>query len=195
MDYPITPQEQGNQVFITNYDLWYEQTGVRNDGSTGTWFANFPYYTPIRVPRPMTVKQLYARNGGTVSGNCDIALYANAYGTYRGVRTRGLASGSPIVSAGSTAQAGASLWQAFNVTDKFIAAGLYWLAYVLNNSTGTTAKITTSPTVAFGDAYSWQMLGNIFGGNSMFPLAAANPSDFNVPNPSAPPLLALGGIA
>lgn len=196
MDWPITPVEgRGQQVFITTLDWWLAQTGIPNDGTTAAWpGAGFAAYLPILIPKAMTVKRLYARNGGTVSGNCDVGLFASAPSAYRGGRLQSFPSGSPIISAGSTVQAGTSVWQEFNTTDKYIGAGIYWMGYSLDNTTGIVAQLHA----AIGsDQTLISMLATLKFSNAagQMPLVAANPgSGFNGVL-GVYPILGVGGVA
>lgn len=85
--------------------------------------ANRAIAIPFRTPDPFIVKQLYACNGATVSGNIDVGVYDLA--------------GTRIISAGSTAQAGTSVLQVFDVTDTLIGAGAYYIVVAMDNTTGT----------------------------------------------------------
>lgn len=86
--------------------------------------ANRAIFIPFNVyHHPITIKQICVFNGATVSGNIDVGVYD--------------LGGAKIVSIGSTAQAGASAYQAFNITDTVLYKGQYYLACAMDNTTGT----------------------------------------------------------
>lgn len=103
----------------------YQEGAARyaQPSSTAWPSANLAIFCPIHVGSPVLVKQLFVLNGATASGNIDVGLYAS--------------DGTRITSAGSTAQAGTSAIQAFNITDIQIGSGLYYIAVALDNNTGT----------------------------------------------------------
>lgn len=91
---------------------------------SATWVAaNRIIYTPLRLSEPYLVRRLWLMNGTAVSGNIDIALMA--------------ADGTRLLAAGLTAQAGTTAIQTVAVTATWIGAGLYYLAVMLDNVTGT----------------------------------------------------------
>lgn len=92
--------------------------------------ANKVLYIPIRIPSPIKILQLYTHNGATASGNVDIGIYAK--------------DGTKIVSSGSTAQAGTSVDQLFNVTDTQLGRGLFYIGLTLSNTTGTFTRAAPS---------------------------------------------------
>lgn len=92
--------------------------------------ANKVFYMPLRVPVPVLIRQLYCLNGSVVSGNVDVGLFT--------------LDGTKIISSGSTAQAGTTTKQLFNVTDTLIGRGCYYLGITLSNTTGTFQRITTA---------------------------------------------------
>ena len=110
-------------------------TGNYGVTSTAWTLANVAIFQPTYLETDAWCRQLYVGNGATVSGNIDVGLY-----TMDGVK---------ITSAGSTAQAGTSALQIFNVADIYLAAGWYYLAVALDNTTGTVL-CTTTWTAAFG---------------------------------------------
>lgn len=99
--------------------------------TSATWpTANRITYVPVPCPGPFTLTKLAFENGTAVSGNLDIGLYTP--------------EGTRIVSTGSTAQAGIGLWQEIDVTDTQLAPGWYYLAAVLDNTTGTHLRLASS---------------------------------------------------
>ena len=86
--------------------------------------ANAGYFYPFRLTARATVYQLLFFVGDTSSGNIDMAIYDSQK--------------NRIVSAGSTAMsATVNTIQELNITDTVLAAGDYWLAVAVDNTTGT----------------------------------------------------------
>lgn len=123
------------------------------DGTnSNTWpVANQAIYVPFFTPAPYTVVKLLTFNGAVASGNIDVGLYA--------------ADGTRLVSSGSTAQAGTTVIQEFDVTDTVLAPGWYYLAVAKDDTTGTL-RASTAVT-----ARQARALG-CFGQTSAFPLPA-----------------------
>jgi hypothetical protein len=92
--------------------------------------ANLALFVPVPCPGPFIIRRLAWENGSAVSGNVDMGVYTS--------------EGQLVVSTGSTAQAGTSVFQAVNITDTLIPPGLYYLALVLNNGTGQFARGSVS---------------------------------------------------
>lgn len=93
--------------------------------------ANNAKYSRVFNPRAFRMTHAYVQNGTVVSGNFDIGVY-----DARGVK---------IASTGSTAQAGTSTIQ-WVALDALIPAGWVTLAFVLDNTTGTTMVPSTPVT-------------------------------------------------
>ena len=91
--------------------------------------TNEAFYIPFTIWEAITAVSMFCVNGGTVSGNVDVGLYS--------------ASGSRLVSSGSTAQAGINNLQSFDITDTILAPGRYFLALAVDNVTGTYFAYTT----------------------------------------------------
>lgn len=89
--------------------------------------ASMALYVPFRVFEPRTAYQLVWQNGNVVSGNVDCGIYTS--------------QGGLVVSAGSTAQAGASAIQAADVADTVLVPALYYMGLVLDNVTGSFWRI------------------------------------------------------
>ena len=85
--------------------------------------ANKAMYMPFWLAQPIIVVKLFCLNGAAVSGNVDMGIYD--------------AAGTKIVSTGSTAQAGISVIQEFDIADTVVGPGLFYLAIALDNTTGT----------------------------------------------------------
>lgn len=91
--------------------------------------ANDAIFVPVTIEQTVLIKRLFSLNGATASGNIDVGIYSD--------------SGGRIVSAGSTAQAGTSIPQFFDITDIVITPGRYYLAVAMNNTTGTLFRAST----------------------------------------------------
>lgn len=101
--------------------------------------TNLALFVPFSIEVPITVAKMFSYNGATASGNIDVGIYDE--------------KGTKIVSSGSTAQAGTSVIQEFDVTDTILGAGLFYLAVAMDNTTGTLfANVLTT-------AYTWSVLG------------------------------------
>lgn len=174
MDWPLPP-DLAEPIFLSNVEDWLKETGIAPLVTSAPWgTANAALLTPVTVRNRMTVKQLYAFNGATVSGNCEIGLYESV------ISSRSLIPGELLVGAGPVGQAGTDAWQAFNVTDMVIAAGVYWLSYKLDNTTGAVTRLATFTFPGIGEFG----LGNIRQtGGGGYPLTLSVP------------LMAIGGIA
>lgn len=103
-----------------------------NSGSFGVstaWpTANLAIYIPVEIFNPVTIAKMSVNNGTAVSGNIDVGIYD--------------AGGKRLVSKGSTAQAGTSAIQTFDITDTLLNPGLCYMAVALDNNTGTLAAWT-----------------------------------------------------
>lgn len=96
-------------------------------GASTTWTsANLAYYFPFRMEYPDTARKMWVENGTVVAGNVDVAIYD--------------ASGARLVSMGSTAQAGTSAVQVFDITDTYLAAGRYYMGLALSSATATVIR-------------------------------------------------------
>ena len=96
--------------------------------------TNQAFFMPLFMGAPITIAQLFVWNGATVSGNVDVGVYAE--------------DGTRLVSSGSTAQAGTSVLQVFDVTDTVIGPGNYYLALACDNTTATITRVTVALSVA-----------------------------------------------
>lgn len=90
--------------------------------STAHSTANRAYLIPFYLPAPATAMKIWISNGAAVSGNLDLGIYDENY--------------ARLVSLGSTAQAGTATAQVGDITDTFLQAGAYYMAYALDNTTG-----------------------------------------------------------
>lgn len=100
-------------------------------GSARAIFVPFVVYEPLRVTK------MFTDNGGTVgsAANVDVGIYD--------------AVGNRIVSSGSTARAGASTLQIFDITDTTLNAGLHYMAWCYEGTTGSGAQVAFSVAVDF----------------------------------------------
>ena len=133
---------------------------------SATWpAANRALYIPILVTEDITVTKLWCHNGSAVSGNVNMCLYNSAFAQVAGTEI------------GSTAQAGTSVLQEFNIADTAIVAGLYYIGIVLSNTTGEMVRYTTPPTnVAL---QSWGMAQELLASVDL--PATATPADVATP--------------
>lgn len=84
---------------------------------------------PFTNTESITVVKMWALNGGVVSGNIDIGIYDEDF--------------AKVVTIGSTAQAGVSIIQEFNIADTVLAAGRYYMVVAMDNTTGELARYST----------------------------------------------------
>lgn len=97
--------------------------------ASGAWpTANLAIFIPFVLTRPTTIYQLGWFNGSAVSGNIDVGIYDAAF--------------NRLTSTGSTAQAGTTAPQSVDITDIIIGPGLFWMAAVMDNTTGTLQRTT-----------------------------------------------------
>lgn len=109
---------------IWTMSMYDSQVFVSGIGTTASAWpsASMAIYVPVRVRQPAVVKKLAISNGAAVSGNVDMAVYN--------------AAGTRLVTVGGTTQAGTSTEQVFDVTDTLLLPGMYYIAGVLDNTTG-----------------------------------------------------------
>lgn len=97
---------------------------VRSNPASGAWPANNRgLFVPFVLPGPVRVKRLFSVNGATASGNIDVGIYRH--------------SGARIVSAGSTAMAGTTAPQFFDIADTDLPPGRYYWGIALSTTAGT----------------------------------------------------------
>lgn len=93
-----------------------------------TWVANLAMYVPIVVPVAFPVRRVWWSNGSTITtSNVDVGVYS--------------VDGERLCHSGSTALSGASAEQnaAIVETEVLLDPGVYYLAYLCDN---TTARVT-----------------------------------------------------
>jgi hypothetical protein len=97
--------------------------------ASATWpSANLLIGYPFRIFSPTLITKLWVANGATASGNLDLGIYDER--------------GTKIVSSGSTAQSGANVLQAPDITDTWLGPGDYYCCCAMNGTTGTTLTTT-----------------------------------------------------
>lgn len=90
--------------------------------------ALYAIYIPITIPVPFTVYKMAVLNGATVAGNVDVGIYDRW--------------GNRLVSMGSTAMAGVSTVQSFDVADTVLTPANYFFAFVSDSTTATFSCVT-----------------------------------------------------
>lgn len=113
---------------------------ISNGGNFGTnaaWgVANKAFYFPIYVTEYFSAVKLYTTNGTTATGNLDMGIYASS----------GFVPTTRLVSIGSTAQAGTSVVQEFDITDTILfPSTLYFLAMACSSASSTIQYIGGTP--------------------------------------------------
>lgn len=156
----------GGNVPGTIVGPWHPMNGVcqhmmvgRAIGATAVWAAaNQAFYLPFTIETACTVAQMITWNGTAVSGNVDVGIYS--WG------------GTRLVSSGSTAQAGTSTLQVFDIANTALDPGDYYMAMAMDNVTGQIFRLSVSQ--YHGLAYNIKIQA------SAFPLPAtatfANPT-------------------
>lgn len=139
--------------------------GANTPGSAAWPAANRAIYIPFKVSEPILVKRLFVYNGATASGNADIGIYSS--------RAADRLPDVRLVSAGSTAQAGTSDLQVFDVTDTWLGPGLFYWAFALDNTTGTVTRLN------FGGTREGQLSGCMMQSSALPLPAAATPASFS----------------
>jgi hypothetical protein len=94
-----------------------------------TWpTANLALFVPFVLLEEVTVKKLWWYNGNAQSGNVDAGVYDSG--------------GNLLSPAAAVAQAGSSVLQVADITDFVLGPGLFYLALVLDNTTGKNFQCT-----------------------------------------------------
>lgn len=137
-DWPAQAQDYNRHVIgtMSPESIGFDANGqaiVHGSFGSATWpSANRAIFIPFVVSAPWLVARLLVVNGSAASGNIDVGIYDT--------------SGNRLVSAGSTAQAGTTAAQFFDITDSTLAPGVYYFALALDNTTG--AVLSVAPVVA-----------------------------------------------
>lgn len=112
----ISPEAIGAQVMNFN------ATPASAAWAGGT--ANFGIHIPFVVYKPMLALKMAAANGITAAGNVDVGIYDD--------------QGNRIVSIGTTAMAGTSSWQIFDIADTVLFPGNYYMSRAHDSATATS---------------------------------------------------------
>lgn len=114
---------------ISTFSIEMQEVSVLAAPASAAWpAANDALFMPLVLFRPALVKRLFVANGATAGNNVDMGIYS--------------ADGSKIVSIGSTAQAGTSVLQFFDIADTYLSPGQYYLALAFDGTTATIKRIS-----------------------------------------------------
>ena len=128
-DFAVLSQKH-NRITLNSSGL--EGTGIdlaawgssANQITSGGWpSANLAIYVPVAVYQPFIALKMLIQNGTTINGNVDAGIYDD--------------QGDRLVSIGSTAHAGSSSIQSFDITDTTLEPGIYYLACAFDGNTAT----------------------------------------------------------
>lgn len=137
-DFPLSPVLINATTIGTfsRQSIGLDLRGHAASTSTSTAWpsANLAIYIPVEIYQVVTIVKMAVNNGTAVSGNIDVGIYD--------------VGGAKLVTKGSTAQAGTSAIQIFDITDTLLLPGLYYMAVALDNTTGTLAGWTVATQVA-----------------------------------------------
>lgn len=111
-------------------------SGIATPASAVWDTTNRAVYLPVYISAPCIAVKVWWANGATVNGNVDCGLYTSGAA---GPLTK-------LFSAGTTAQAGASVVQIVDITDVALAAGVYYIGLVSSSATGTFIKSSSTST-------------------------------------------------
>lgn len=142
--------------------------GIAPGYSSGTWpTASKIIYIPLVIPWSYACQRIFWCNGGAVSGNVDAGIYTQA--------------GVLVGHTGSTVQAATNAVQsaAFNFT---LAAGSYYFALVLDNTTGAMLRTSAINTTLMRMAGTLEQAAT-------FPLTT--PATFSTPASSYIPVMGI----
>lgn len=109
--------------------------------------ANTAIFVPFTVYQPLIAVKMFCLNGGTASGNIDIGIYDDQQ--------------NRLVSMGSTAQAGTSTIQSFDIADTTLLPGAYYMAMNESGTTGTNISWALSALVGGSMGLLQQAVGAI----------------------------------
>lgn len=127
-DFPLSIQLV-NAYSITPYSvesIGRELEALSAVSASFAWpTANLALFIPVEIYQPVTIVKMSVGNGTAVSGNIDVGIYDQF--------------GNKKITSGSTAQAGTSVIQTFDITDTLLNPGLYYLAVAADNTTATFA--------------------------------------------------------
>jgi hypothetical protein len=141
-EWPFVHTHPGTLPFITPFSHGYPHLGrsASGLGSLAWGSANRAMFMPIVLGEPCVITKFGVFNGTTVNGNIDMGIYKP---------DRLAQTATRIVSAGSTAQAGTSVMQEFDITDTYLDEGLYFLGLASDSATnhfiGTATNNNVNP--------------------------------------------------
>jgi hypothetical protein len=147
---PLVTVQPWSLESIGNHLRTISNSSLNGTASATYISANRAIYIPFALASTATFVKMFVINGAAVSGNIDVGIYNEA--------------GTRLVSSGSTAQAGTSAIQEFDITDTTLSEGIYYLAVAMDNTTGTLQRGT-------GSSLRLQMTGMAIQA-SAFPLPA-----------------------
>lgn len=130
-------------------------TTLPSTASAAYPLANLAIFVPFALEDPYDVTQMFVINGATVGGNVDVGIYAE--------------DGTCLRAKGTTAQAGTSVPQTFNIDDITLPPGQYYMAVALDVSAGTPTLFRGT----FGGAATVGAFCGIAEQTSAFPLPMA----------------------
>lgn len=118
---------------LSRYSTFSQHNWTFQSGTTAPASATWPtaskaLYMPLLLPFRFHLRRFFIANGGSVSGNFDIGLFTR--------------DGRKLASTGSTAQSGTNTTQYAGTFDVILQPAGYYLAVVLDNTTGTMARQT-----------------------------------------------------
>lgn len=124
---PYLPAHPG-VIFVSHFAAAFDLLGgIPSSQGSAVWpSANRAILVPFEIGSPRIVTQMAWRNGAAVSGNVDAGIYDLL--------------GNRIVAVGGVAQASTSTQQAGDLTDTVLRPGVYLMALVLDNTTGTIPR-------------------------------------------------------
>lgn len=131
------------RLWLPNMDFVFAD---RPGGGTVTWpAANRVILLPFYLSEAKTLAKIRIFNGSPVSGNLDAGIYD--------------ASGTKVVTLGSTAQSGTNAQQILDIADTALSANtLYYAALILDNTTGTVGRAT--PGIAAGQLHGMKQVAS-----------------------------------
>jgi len=103
--------------------------------TSATYTAARVYMELIEIPKAIKVDAIIISNAATISGNVRVGIYGPVPLT-----TDTVNGASLVVESSSTAQSGANVGQAITFTETTLQAGKYYLAFQIDNITGTVNR-------------------------------------------------------
>jgi hypothetical protein len=103
--------------------------------TSGTYTSGTVYLQLVEIPLDCYVDAIIIANGASVSGNVTVGVYGPVPFT-----TDTPAGAAVLVQSASTAQAGTGTGQVVTFTETFAPKGKYYIAFEIDNSTGTVFR-------------------------------------------------------